>query len=314
MKSFRMINFIQKLTALGERQFKKETEAAHFIMLVLRERSIPFAIEKFATKIPEFLHASLIVDGRPIDAEPCCFVSGFINSKNNLISSLISSARFIDDSNINFNPSCRAISRSNHYFAPALAIAAKDIPRFSIADEIKGVVKVKPVNHQSLHILAGNRHNPKILFFAHYDSIGPGALDNASGVAVLLNLLTEKRDILKNSLCVFDGNEELSYDYPLYWGHGYRIFENRHLNLFQQAKAIYVVDCVGNDPVIIENNSATSKLSFPIKNLDKLGKKIFSVSGNIPKLMDVYHSSLDTSEKIFSKYLADAVSKLRRIG
>lgn len=279
-------------------------------MSLLKKQEVSFLMEQFETKIPSFRGASLIADGKSIKAEPCALVGGVLSSKSNIISSLISSQKFINDDNINFNPACRAISRSNYYFAPSLAVNRRDIYRISRAKKIRGIITVRPVRHISLNVAVGNIRNPRFLIFTHYDSIGPGALDNASGVAVLINLLEKRPETLKNSLYIFSGNEEISYDYPIYWGHGYRAFEKNHPKLLKAVKAIYVVDCVGNGPPLIERNLVIAKLAFPINNLNKLGNKIFPVSGNIQKLMEVYHSSLDTPEKLSEGHLCNTVKTL----
>lgn len=75
---------------------------------------------------------------------------------------------------------------------------------------------VKPKKHNSLNILVGNNINPKNIFFAHYDSVGIGATDNASGVGILMNIIINFPKSLRDNLFVFSGNEELSYDYPTY--------------------------------------------------------------------------------------------------
>lgn len=310
MKSFKIFDVIKNLTALGERQFKKETEAARYIMSFFREQGVPFKVEDFKTKIPAFGKCSLLIEGKPLGAEPCCFIGGIIESKNNIISSLVSSQRFIRDPNINFNPVCHAISRSNFYFAPAFAIRGKDVAAIAGAKKIKGIIRVRPNIHKSLNILVGNRRNPEAVFFTHYDSLGPGAIDNASGVAVLAKIIIERPETLKKFLHVFAGNEELSYDYPVYWGHGYRVFEKKWLRVLEKTDRVYAVDCVGNGPTTIKRNSKVAKLAFPIKNLDKLKKKIYSVYGNIEELMKVYHSNLDIPKRVSLMYLNEAAEKL----
>ncbi len=54
------------------------------------------------------------------------------------------------------------------------------------------------------------------LVFSHYDSISSGVIDNASGTALSLYLVINYPKLLEKTLFVFAGNEELSYDEPIY--------------------------------------------------------------------------------------------------
>jgi hypothetical protein len=73
---------------------------------------------------------------------------------------------------------------------------------------VKGRVEVEKGRHHTHDILVGNITSPRALVFAHYDSIGPGVIDNASGVAVMLALLTQEAELLQEVLFVFSANEE----------------------------------------------------------------------------------------------------------
>ena len=96
--------------------------------------------------------------------------------------------------------------------------------------------------------MVGNLINPKNLVFTHYDSIYSGAVDNASGVAVTLKLILDKPKLLKTTLFVLSGNEELAYDFPVYWGRGYREFEKKYWPLMKHSQKILIIDGVGNSP------------------------------------------------------------------
>lgn len=305
-----MRRFLVELVSLGERQGKNEKLAAEKMIKVLEQSKVPYQIQTFQTFVPDYKKAELIADGKKIPIKPTCFVSGKIKSKNAIISSLISSQRFIKDSNINFNPCCREFSRSNHYFAPSVAVRPKDLQKICDAKKVTGEVIVKKQKHTSKNILVGNLKNPKNILFCHYDSIGPGAVDNASGTAVLLELILSYPETLKNNLYVIAGNEELSYDKPLYWGFGYRVFEKRYPLLLKNAKQIFCVDCVGNGTTVFDQNIAIVRLGLPIKNLRKYISKTYAVYGDFEKLMEVYHGDNDTLDKVQDRYLQDAVKSL----
>ncbi len=282
-------------------------------MRILRDHDIPFVVEPFATYIPKFIRATLKADGKSIPAIPTSFVSGVISGKYNIISSLISSQRFIEDSNINFNPHCRDISRSNHYFAPSVAVEPKYLKQICDAKKIVGKVIVRKQKHTSLNILVGNLRNPGAIVFAHYDSIGPGAVDDASGIALLLHQVITDPEKLKNVLFVFAGNEELSYDKPLYWGHGYRAFERKHTSLLHHAWMILAVDSIGNSKPVFYRKESIVKLGLPLKNLHTWADKTSMLCGDFDALMEIYHSDLDTYDRIKKKHFDQSILALSKI-
>ena len=124
-------------------------------------------------------------------------------------------------------------------------------------------------------ILIGNIKTPRNIIFSHFDSIGNGAIDNASGTAIMIQVILSNKKSLKDNLFVFDGNEEISYDKPVYWGKGYRNFEKKYGKQISKAEKLIVIDCVGYD-----------------------------------KLMNVYHSDLDIPELIKESYLEEALEIL----
>lgn len=126
-----------------------------------------------------------------------------------------------------------------------------------------------------------------------------------------MDILITNHKLTKTSLFVFAGSEELSYDQPIYWGHGYREFEKKYFHILQKAKDIFVVDCVGNGKTLQTNRIKVIKLAFPINNSSTLKKKITIISGNIDDLMKVYHSNTDTIENLNEEYLDEAVSLLK---
>ncbi|MCX6715458.1 MAG: M28 family peptidase [Candidatus Taylorbacteria bacterium] len=148
--------------------------------------------------------------------------------------------------------------------------------------------------------------------FSHYDSLGPGAIDNASGTAVALDIAIQfnRQGRSGSVLFVFDGNEEISYDYPTYWGHGYREFEKKYFNLLKKTERIIVVDCVGQGTSTMIRDPHIINLAFPLENISVLKEKVAILSGDIDQLMSVYHSELDLPEKIMEKDMNQARSLL----
>ncbi len=312
-KLLTIIQIIQKLCALGERQFDKETEAREIICDILRANDIGFRIQSFSTFIPLAKKVELLAEGKIIPAMNTGFIGGTINDNYSILSSLISSQNNLYDPNINFNPRSNGISRSNHYFAPSLAISKNDLPTLLNAKQVQGKTVVVKTKHESANILVGNCKNPRSIVFCHYDSLDTGASDNASGTALCLDLAIRNPKLLETTLIVFAGNEELSYDEPVYWGHGYRVFERRFAPLLKQAEQIIVLDSLGTGETELSTNPKLTKLAFPLLHGDRYSHKIKVLCGEYDSLMPVYHSSLDTPDKLNEKHLNDAKMFIKKI-
>ena len=307
-----MLIIIKQLASLGQRQGRQVLAAEKIIRAYLAKNKIPYNLEKFTAYTPQG-QGRLIADQKNISCLACSFIGGVITNKSQILTSTIPSRFNLTNANINFNPYCPVISRPNFYFAPALAVAKNDMTAVINAQKIYGAIRVNKISTQVNHILVGNNTNPQTIIFAHYDSIGAGALDNASGVALTLDTIKNYPEILVHTLFIFDPNEELAYDQPTYWGHGFRVFEARHLALLRQAQKIIVVDCVGNGPTIVDQNPTMLNLAFPLANIKKMAHKTFTLYGDVPKLMAIYHSNLDTPEKLSSIHLKQAQKKLLQL-
>lgn len=312
MNHFNHLKFIEKLLAFSPRQGEGERQAAEFIQATLKQSGLNFAVQKFLTKISLTKRAELWVDGQALPCQGCSFVSGEIKDKSNVISSLTDLPADFVEPNINFNPKSEAISLSYYYWGPALAIRRQDVARVLEAKKVRGYVEVEPSEEESANILVGNAANPQKIVIVHYDCLKTGATDNASGVAVAMGLLAAGEAPLADTLFVFSGNEELSYDKPVYWGHGFRVFEAKYQKLMARAKKIVVVDSVGNASPAVTQNSYILNLAFPIKNLKTWASKIYLVEGDLEKLLSVYHSDTDTLAQLEEKYLKQAVEVLSR--
>ncbi len=305
---------IRELCALGERQLEAERKARKIIEAFLKKQNIPYSVEEYQTYIPKYQSWDLVVDGKPVACEPCGFLSGKITNNYTILSSLISSQKNINDANINFNPLANKISRSNHYFAPALAINRRDVGKVVNAKKILGSIKVKQQAHNSANILVGNSKNPKHVVFSHYDSISTGAVDNASGTALSMEYLVKYPEVMQDTLFALCGNEELSYDAPLYWGHGYRVFEASHKGLLVNAQQIVILDSFGHSKPEKITDLKTVMLGFPLISIESLLPKVNMIAGSLEGLMQFYHADNDVpgnitkenfqlAEKMLSKLL-----------
>ncbi len=306
MKIISCSKIIERLCAIPERQLAGETQALALILGYLDQHTVLYHKQTYNTYIPQYKKWHLKVDGKTIPSLPSGFIGGSITSNHALISSLISSQSNLYQPNINFNPASKAISRSNHYFAPALSISRDHLEIVAKARKIDGVLDVSKTKHISANVLVGNKINPKKIIFSHYDSIQTGAVDNASGTALSLKLIIEKPHLLKDNLFVLCGNEELSYDEPIYWGHGYRVFEKKYSALLEQARKLLILDSFGHSNPEIITDPHIVILGFPIKKIQQYQKKIEMISGSLDGLMLIYHTSEDVSECVKDIYMKNA--------
>ncbi|MFA6099671.1 MAG: M28 family peptidase [Patescibacteria group bacterium] len=310
---FSVNSFTKALVNLGERQGKNEKNAARFLKQSLRSFAIPFREQTFLTKVPVFRQISLMADGKRFSAMPTCFSNGLIRSKCAIFDAVSDMPTNLNEPFIHFNSKCRAISRSIHSQGLSLAVSPEDAKIIRRSKMLKATVRVRSQKYQAINILVGNLRSPKKVIFGHYDSLGPGAFDNASGIAVMLKTIIRDPGLLHDNLFVFAANEELSYDRPDYWGHGYRIFEKKYLKLLQSAKQIVVVDGVGNDKTKIDTSFSVLKEAFPLKRWRTFFPKTVTLYGNLRKMLNIYHSELDTMKAVKASYLRDAGDKLLSI-
>lgn len=301
--SFRSLKLLRELVALGERQFDAERQAAALIVDTLQRARIPCEQQSFVVDVPACERASLVADGVPVPCRGCSTVSGSVEGKEVMVSSAMPSIYLQDKANINFNPYCSSISRGNYYRAPAVAVSHDGVQRILSSHNVRANVETTIRSHESCNILVGNVINPTVVCFAHFDSIGPGAVDNASGVSVMMDVIITSPDVLRHVLVVFSGAEELSTDVPYYWGYGFRILQSQKPFLFDTADCLLVVDCVGNaSPTIVTDRQTVSR-AFPIHHIETYAPKIQLIVGDIDHLMTVYHSDIDDGRGLKQEYL-----------
>ncbi len=295
-----------ELCSIPERQLSGETDARNLIESYLQSKQTAFTVDEYETCIPKYLDWGLKVDGKKIECLPCGYVSGKVVSKATVLASTISSQKNVYDANINFNPYSNRISRSNFYFAPALAIHRSDVQAVLEGGEIDGYMNVEKTAHTSANILVGNAENPKNIIFTHFDSVGTGAIDNASGTALTLELLSQYPELLAENLFAICGNEELSYDETIYWGHGYREFEDTYPELLTRAKHIYILDSFGHTPVQQIKDVPTMTLAFPVAKINELASKMTVIAGDLGALMQYYHAEDDVILNLKDEYYQEA--------
>lgn len=287
------------------------------------EEFTKYILEKYLNNInyylSEFINRSpigkseLYADGKLIESLPSSFVSGKIDEKN-IISNVFVKSDY-NEPNISFNPYSDEISLVTFYYeSPSITISRKNVSDVLNAEEIEGYVHINEERHKAYNILVGNINNPKNIIITHYDTVLNGASDNSSGTSILLKVIKEHKELLSENLFVLSGAEELSYDFPIYWGYGYRVFEYEYKELLRNSKRIIVVDTLGFDfPILIKNNFDIIIEAFPIKNLGEfIGKTYLLTSIDLENkkkrkmFYSFYHSNLDTVNIIDERYMIEA--------
>ncbi|OGD83935.1 hypothetical protein A2572_00035 [Candidatus Collierbacteria bacterium RIFOXYD1_FULL_40_9] len=286
---------VKDLCTLSPRQGENEIETAKYLEKVIRQKTDKLQVQKFPTCVPLVSTAYLNLDGQEIPCLGCSFETGNISTKDQVVHS----------------PHSDYISTPSYHKTPAVAISRTDAKKLNQATTVEGRVTVDKYSYLSRNFLVGNLDKPKNIIFAHYDSLGGGAIDNASSIAVCLKLLSEIRELISDNLFIFAGNEELSYDFPDYWGYGYRQFEKYYPGLLRQAKQILVIDGVGlTAPEVITTDLDNF---IPLNYLKTFQSKTKVISSNQQQVLKCYHCKEDTPDKLSSEYLNQSISLLQKL-
>ncbi|MDE1865306.1 MAG: M28 family peptidase [Candidatus Micrarchaeota archaeon] len=287
-----MLETIRDLEGLAPRRGASEERAKRYIEARLTDFGVEYEEQGFENPLPKYRACRLEADGKAVEAMPTAFRSGYIDGKP-LISSMDVSGRYHEKPNINFNPYSDSFSLATFYRAPSVAIRRSEVKRIIAAEEVSGKVLVSRQRHRCANIIAGNAKNPETVLICHYDSVLNGALDNASGVATLLEIA--KTGPKKGMMLVFSGCEELSFDSPVYWGRGYRELERDFKKELKSAKRIVVADMLGSSSPAEITDPASRLACFPIKDKKMFERaRMLSVSGK--EWFGVYHSMDDRAE------------------
>lgn len=292
----------EELCDHAPRMWEKESEAAKVIKRELDSRDIDYTVQEYGVVYPRFTDYWLEADGEEIECLPSGLESGKIESKT-LVDNLHTSEH--PEPNLNFNPTCEGLSKPTFYQAPALSIARTDVQKILEADSIEGKLEVEREQHRSENIILGDTEDPRRLIFTHYDSWWGAFLDNALSVSILIHIAPELD--LQEDCLVFAGSEEFS-DEEVYWCYGYRQFEKDYFNAVKNADTITVVDTVGRGKTQVASSEELIREGL-VLNYDSYVEKTEMLIGEFDKIMEVYHSPLDTIEA--ATHIDDGIEKVR---
>ncbi|MFZ8801080.1 MAG: hypothetical protein ACO2ON_02790 [Candidatus Nanopusillus sp.] len=307
---YKIINIIKDLEKFSPRNNEESlNNISKYIKENLEKVGIDFFDQYFKVSIPFDEGSYILLDnGEKIIGKANSFVSGYFEEKN------IYSSQNIDQEiripHINYNQYYDAFSGVIFYDFPVINIKKSDLIKIINSEEIKVYVNVKRKLIKTENILVGNIKNPKNIIFTHFDTIFNGALDNSSGIATLLYGVMNNKININENLIVFSGCEELSYDRPYYWGHGYRVFEYEYKEILEKSKKIIAYDMLGHSKPILTKDYI--KEAFPIMS-EYLYEKSILISESNNDWIKFYHSDADTIDKINEDYIEEGLNLLLKI-
>lgn len=304
-----MFEIINKLTKISPRYGHDEMRAAKIITDELKSLRVQFKEELFETSVPRIIKAELYADNISISCVGSSLVSGEIKNSNYLVSAFGYTGEK-HPYNINYSPITDEISVIDFYRVPALTISRNSVVQVVMAKNVKGSVEVKEERFTTENILAGNMSNPENIVFAHYDSIiGDGALDNAAAISIMVGSIKLKPEILQNTLMVFAGNEEVSYDgYKTKSGYGFRVFESFHGDVIKNSKQIIVIDGIGvSVPSFVQTGL---DWVLQMKMLDEIRNRVCWLQNDQSEVLKYFHTKADVVGNLQERYLKEAQSAL----
>lgn len=273
----------------------------------LNSCNIPFISQPFTAEVPVIKNAELETEVGKIACIGSSIVSGEIPDGKYLISHLgyISNTPY----NITYSPITDSICVVDHFKVPSVTIPRKDVAKITMAKEVRGFVNVQKKKVNTKNILVGNITNPKYIVFAHFDSIiGPGAVDNAGSVTVLMGCIADNKELLANTLAIFSGMEELAYDDYDLNGYGFRVFEKEYVQLLRGAAKIFVLDGIGvGDPSF---SQASLDWVLQVRIVNEIRDKIFWLQNDQNIVLKYFHTFDDTAKILKEEYLLSAQKML----
>ncbi|MCX7996683.1 MAG: hypothetical protein N2691_02875 [Patescibacteria group bacterium] len=303
--------YIKDIVGFSPRIGPGELATYEYLKKRLNDAKVPFVDQVVDITVPLTKKVELVADGESIDCRGVGRESGVIEGKDHLISSLMwGNDDFYHPANINFDPRCeKTVSMATFFKHTAIAINKYDLSKILAATDVRGEVVVEPYNFQSHNLLVGNLTNPKTIVFTHYDCWETGAIDNASGTATVLDVVITEPRLLRENLFVITGNEEISYDEPIFWGKGYRRFQEEHESLMEGAKRLLVVDCVGYSETHLDTGENLCN-AFPINNYERFRAKTALLCGSWDFLIGICYSAADDLSNFTDEYIEQARARL----
>lgn len=313
-----IMSTIADICTFSPRQGEGEERTADYLIGCLCSEDRALIIQQYETIVPIVRDAHLQINDTIFHSphvEGSCRVSGKIGGKIAFEDPTQPSydLESVFTSVIAHNPHCEAASQATFYDLPAVAVT-REVFEMAIQahwnyGHVDGYVAVERKKHLGRNIIVGNSKTPEILCMTHYDCLKKGALDNASGVAVLLAGISRMRIDLERVLIAFCGTEEISCENGYYGGRGYHALQAENRDAFDHAKKIIVVDSVGNqEPRVLKGSEdSTCYSALPVPFFEEVKEKLHLIFGEMKGLMHVYHSDDDDGHTLREEYLEQTV-------
>ncbi|MCE4610385.1 MAG: M28 family metallopeptidase [Desulfurococcales archaeon] len=181
-----MIEVVKKLENLSPRRGHRAEKAGDVIVDILSREGVSLEVIKMPVTVPRprIVKAEGVPSG--VDMEPNCFEGGVVDG-----SVIVSSLAVREDfnlPNINYSPYSDEVSLATFYPRASVAVSRKSLPLIA-GREVRITVEVEREGYLDRIIVVGDTESPRTIVATHYDSVLNGAVDNASGVAVVLAAL-----------------------------------------------------------------------------------------------------------------------------
>lgn len=296
---------LKELTAITTRRGYGEQKACEVIISHLRSNLVNFELQIFDCEIPLPKSVFLTADGINIPCVGSSFVSGKFDKSSQILNVIGVNS---EKPAIVFHPLSEGVCLQEYKDFPCISVNKNSVQILNNAKKISGEVVVDKLVFKSTNIIVGNTENPKIIIFAHYDSlVGPGAVDNAGSVDVIFNVILKNKVLLEDILFVFIGSEEASFSsrYGLW---GFEMFGKKYGTILECADEIIILDGVGvGDPSFTTDNIDSV---FEISDKLHLNKKAYWMQNDQDIVMRYYHSEIDTIDKLKINFLNQAYELL----
>ncbi|BFI73522.1 hypothetical protein YN1_5090 [Nanoarchaeota archaeon] len=291
-----IMKFLEDFVVMDENYIRKNLNRMEYIEKYLEKNKIDYHTIEFFVPVPDFKEYYLYADGEKIRVLPDGLESGKVEL--NIKDSIDLEVNY-SYPNINFSSKCESISTPNFYRVPALAISKKDLPKVLNAKDIDGYLKVHIKDVKNKVFIFGNIENPKRIGIIHYDALWTGAIDNSLSVASILTMIKNNMINLKDNMIILFGFEEISFYYDYWIYSSRRIIENFE---FMPEKENIIIDSFGYRKTLLIDLRNKKPETFAEKVVYEVyrifGEKIAQITVTQDDLFPIYHSDIDTIDKV----------------
>ncbi|ALU12204.1 hypothetical protein EYM_01360 [Ignicoccus islandicus DSM 13165] len=297
---------MRKLYDLSPRLYENIEKTAEFIKEELSKRGVSYYEVTGKVRLPVYLKCEVFDERVP--CKPTGFESGSVEPVAFDTYELFKRDEIPSEAAFLYNSKCPSISTALYTKVPSITVSRKDVRK--VWEGSGGEIEVTWKEYPFTEVLVGNLEDPVGTVFIHYDSFGGGSVDNGAAVAITLERITEI-DLSKN-LIVFSAPDELSDEWPIYWGYGFRHLENEFKDVLERSEVIVAYDSIGLSEPIVTRNLEDLRELLPFRNENFLSKAV-GITSDWEKLFEIYHSDLDVPEAVNYSYASSSWEVLKKV-